>query len=74
MVIKISVIKKKEKEKFLNRFKQFVLPNGDQIFLFSQIDTLVCTASEEERNRFISNLEVHLGKYSFLKEEVKIYF
>ncbi len=74
MVIKISVIKKKEKEKFLNRFKQFVLPNGDQIFLFSQIDPLVCTAREEERNRFISNLEVHLGKYSFLKEEVKIYF
>ncbi len=46
------------------------MPNGDHVFLFSQIEPLVCTTWEKERNRFISNLEMHLGEYSFLKEEV----
>lgn len=70
MVIKINNNKKNEKEKFLSKFIPDVLENGDLFFLFSQGEPLVCESEEQDRNRFITDLEVHLGEYSFLKEEV----
>ncbi|KKN06550.1 hypothetical protein LCGC14_1076050 [marine sediment metagenome] len=48
MVIKISLGKKNEKDTFLGRFK-VDLPNGDQVFLMTQGDPLVCETREDKQ-------------------------
>ena len=70
MVIKISNESQNEEKKFLGIIKPIVLPNGDRVFLLTQGDPFVCETREEESRRFITKLEVHLGEYSYLKEEV----
>lgn len=57
-------------EKFLSRFKTVELPNGYYGFLLTQGEPLVCESREEKCSRFITDLGVHLGEYSFLKEEI----
>ena len=63
------MLEKNKEKKSLSSFK-VILPNGEQVLLFTTGGPLICETGEEKREKFLNGLEMRLGHYSYLKKEV----